>query len=155
MRGNLGLFVSAADRARLAAIVADRKRPQKHVWRAKVLLLSADQHGTAEIMRRPGLSKPSVWRWQERYIEAGIDGRLRDPTRPSRVSPLANAEVAEVIQRTLEEAAPGEATHWTRAVHGTRERRVLGQGASDLAGGRPGAAPHAALQAVHRPGIRS
>jgi hypothetical protein len=27
--------------------------------------LTADQHGTNEIMRRRGLSKPLVWRWQE------------------------------------------------------------------------------------------
>ena len=79
------MFVGAADRARLAAIVADRNRSQKHVWRARVVLLSADRVGTAEIMRRTGLSKPSVWRWQERYIEAGVDGLLRDRTRPSRV----------------------------------------------------------------------
>ena len=67
MRGNLGLFVGAVDRARLAAIVADRNIPQKHVWRAEVVLLTADRLGTAEIMRRTGLSEPSVWRWQERY----------------------------------------------------------------------------------------
>ena len=107
------MFVGAADRARLAAIVADRNRAQKHVWRARVVLLSADRVGTAEIMRRTGLSKPSVWRWQERYIEAGVDGLLRDRTRPSRVPPLAEAKVAEVIRRTLEEPPPGEATHWT------------------------------------------
>jgi transposase len=113
MRENLGLFVCTADRARLAAIVADRNRAQKHVWRARVVLLSADRLGTAEIMRRTGLSKPSVWRWQERYIEAGVDGLLRDKTRPSRVPPLDRDKVAEVIRRTLEEPAPGEATHWT------------------------------------------
>jgi transposase len=113
MRGKLGLFVGGADRARLAAIVADGNRPQKHVWRAKVVLLSADRFGTAEIMRRTGLSKPSVWRWQERYLEAGVDGLLRDKTRPSRVPPLDQGKVAEVIRRTLEEAPPGEATHWT------------------------------------------
>jgi transposase len=119
MRGDLGLFVSAADRARLAAIVADRNRPQKHVWRARVVLLSADRLGTAEIMRRTGLSKPSVWRWQERYLEAGVDGLLRDKTRPSRIPALAEAKVAEVIRHTLEEPPPGEATHWTvRAMAG-------------------------------------
>ena len=107
------MFVGAADRARLAAIVADRNRPQKHVWRAKVVLLSADRLGTFEIMRQTGLSKPSVWRWQERYIEAGVDGLLRDRTRPSRVPPLDQDKVAEVIRRTLEEPPPGEATHWT------------------------------------------
>jgi transposase len=113
MRGNLGLLVRAADRARLAAIVADRSSPQKHVWRAKVVLLSAERLGTAEIMRRTGLSKPSVWRWQERYLEAGVDGLLRDKTRPSRIPALAEAKVAEVIRRTLAESPPGEATHWT------------------------------------------
>jgi transposase len=113
MRGNLGLLVNPADRARLAAIVADRSSPQKHVWRARVVLLSADQVGTAEIMRRTGLSKPSVWRWQERYIEAGVEGLLRDKTRPSRIPALAQAKVTEVIRRTLEEPPPGEATHWT------------------------------------------
>jgi transposase len=112
MRGNLGLFVSSADRERLAAIGADRNRPQKHVWRARVVLLTADRVGTAEIMRRTGLSKPSVWRWQERYVEAGVEGLLRDKTRPSRVPPLDQSKVAEVIRRTLEDP-PGEATHWT------------------------------------------
>jgi transposase len=113
MRGDHGLFVGAVDRARLAAIVADRNRTQEHVWRAQVVLLTVDRVGTAEIMRRTGLSKPSVWRWQERYIHAGVDGLLRDKTRPSRVPPLAEAKVAEVIRRTLEEPPPDETTHWT------------------------------------------
>src|SRR5918995_6319588 len=112
MRGKLGLFVSGADRARLAAIIADRNRARKHVWRAEVVLLTADRVGTAEIIRRTGLSKPSVWRWQERYLEAGVEGLLRDKTRPSRIPALAEAKVAEVIRRTLE-PPPGEATHWT------------------------------------------
>src|SRR5918996_1325079 len=99
MRGNLGLFVGAADRERLAAIVAARNRAQEAVWRAGVVLLSGDRVGTAEIMRRTGLSKPSVWRWQERYLEAGVAGLLRDKTRPSRVPPLSPAKVAEVIRR--------------------------------------------------------
>ena len=113
MRGNLGLFVSSADRARLAAIIADRNSPQKHVWRAQVVLMTGDRIGTAEIMRRTGLGKVSVWRWQERYIEAGVDGLLRDKTRPSRIPRLAEAKVAEVIRRTTEDEPPDGGTHWT------------------------------------------
>jgi hypothetical protein len=75
-------------------------------------LLTADRVGTAEIMRRTGLSKPSVWRWQERYVEAGVEGLLRDKTRPSRVPPLDQSKVALVIRGTLEDP-PGEATQWT------------------------------------------
>jgi transposase len=77
------------------------------------VLLTGDRVGTAEIMRRTGLGKVSVWRWQERYIEAGVDGLLRDKTRPSRIPKLADEKVAEVIRRTTEEAPPDGGTHWT------------------------------------------
>jgi hypothetical protein len=48
-----------ADRRRLEAIVTDRNAPQKHVWRANIILATADGCGTAEIMRRSGKSKPA------------------------------------------------------------------------------------------------
>src|SRR5258707_250715 len=41
MRHGISISVDAADRARLEAIVADRNRPQKHVWRARIILLTA------------------------------------------------------------------------------------------------------------------
>ena len=65
--------VTRADRLRLEAIVLDRSAPQKHVWRANIILATADGCGTAEIMRRSGKSKPVVWRWQARFMaEDGI-----------------------------------------------------------------------------------
>jgi hypothetical protein len=48
--------------------VADRNSPQKHVWRAGIILAAADGCGTAGMMRRTGKSKPCVWRWQERFM---------------------------------------------------------------------------------------
>ena len=60
MRKPCCLWLSASDRAGLAAIAADRNSPQKHVWRAKIVLLSAERLGTVEIMRRTGKAKPSV-----------------------------------------------------------------------------------------------
>jgi transposase len=114
MRKGIIVEVSAADRARLEAVVADRNSPQKHVWRARIVLLTGAGLGTAEIMRRSGKSKTAVWRWQHRFMEAGVDGLLRDKTRPSRIPPLG-AEIAErVVERTLG-APPGETTHWTAA----------------------------------------
>ena len=74
MREACCLWLSACDRARLAAVATDRNSPQKHVWRARIVLLSADRLGTVEIMRRTGKAKPSVWRWQARYLEATTCG---------------------------------------------------------------------------------
>ena len=49
------------------------------------MLLSADGVGTNEIMRQTGTSKTCVWRWQQRFMEEGVSGLLRDKTRPSRI----------------------------------------------------------------------
>jgi hypothetical protein len=59
--------LNAADRAELEAVVADWNSPQKHVWRAKIVLLTADGHGTVEVMRRTGKAKTVIWRRQERF----------------------------------------------------------------------------------------
>jgi transposase len=112
MRTGIRVEVSAADRQQLAAIVADRNSPQKHVWRARIVLLTADGCGTAEIMRRTDTSKTVVWRWQERFMTDGVAGLLRDKTRPSRIPPLGAEVEARVVCRTLDDP-PGETTHWT------------------------------------------
>ncbi|RUV90120.1 helix-turn-helix domain-containing protein, partial [Mesorhizobium sp. M5C.F.Ca.IN.020.14.1.1] len=88
MRTGISLTVSPSDHRRLTALASDRNSPQKHVWRAEIVLLSADGVGTVEIMRRTGKSKTCVWRWQERFAEEGFEGLLRDKTRPSRIPPL-------------------------------------------------------------------
>jgi len=112
MRKDIVVDVSAADRARLEAIVTDRNSPQKHVWRARIVLLTGEDLGTVEIMRRTGKSKTCVWRWQERFMQAGVDGLLRDKTRPSRIPPLG-AEVAARVVALTQTDPLGETTHWT------------------------------------------
>jgi hypothetical protein len=44
------------------------------VWRAGIILATADGFGTAGIMRRTGKSKPCVWRWQARFMTEGVRG---------------------------------------------------------------------------------
>jgi len=105
--------VKPKDRAQLEAVVADRNSPQKHVWRARIILLTADGFGTAEIMRGSGTSKTAVWRWQERFMTEGVAGLLRDKTRPGRLAPLGAEVEARVVQATLSSKPPGETTHWT------------------------------------------
>src|SRR6516165_10341854 len=111
MRRGITLTVDAADRARLEAVVADRNRSQKHVWRARIILLTADGVG---IERRTGKDKTCVWRWQERFMREGVHGLLRDKTRPSGKPPLATTVIERVIALTGNDP-PGEATHWTAA----------------------------------------
>jgi transposase len=112
MKTGIVVSVTPTDRRRLEAVIGDRNAKQKHVARAKVMLATADGCGTMEVARRSGLSKPAVWRWQERFMVEGVDGLLRDKTRKPGKPPLAPALVRRVLDLTLSEP-PGEATHWT------------------------------------------
>lgn len=114
MRTGISFIVNSKDRARMEAIVSDRDSPQKHVWRCQIVLLTAARAGTNEIMRTAGVSKTAVWRWQERFMQEGVDGLLRDKTRPSRVPRLSEKVAERVVDLTLTDP-PGETTHWTGA----------------------------------------
>ena len=88
MRKGIIVNATTGDRARLRAVVANRNSPQKHVWRAKIILLTAEGLGTNAIIRGTGRAKFVVWRWQERFMREGVDGLLRDKTRPPGQKPL-------------------------------------------------------------------
>src|SRR5580704_9187566 len=97
---------------RLAAIIDDRNRPLKHIQRAQIVLFSAECLPVLQVAHRAGVSRPAVWRWQKRYAEAGVEGLLRDKTRPPGRKPVPTATVAKVL--ALTQGKPfGEATHWT------------------------------------------
>jgi transposase len=112
MSAEVCIWLCPEDRAELEGWVADRNTPQKLVWRSRIVLLSAAGVGTMSIMRAVGKSKPSVWRWQERYLAQGIAGLKRDATRPGRKPPLTAEVIARVVQKTLREK-PQAATHWS------------------------------------------
>ena len=112
MRDGISFTVSAGDRQRLHGIVSDPKSLQKHVWRARIVLLSGEGLGTSAIMAATGKSQTCVWRWQERFMHEGVDGLLSDRTRPPGIAPIPAERVAEIVRLT-QEAPPHEATHWT------------------------------------------
>ena len=106
-----------ADRAEVQALITNRNTSRKLVWRSEIILATADGHGTFEIMRRTRTSKPTVWRWQERYLDEGVAGLKRDKTRPSRVPPLPMEARLKVIAKTVQQTPPN-ATQRSRALMG-------------------------------------
>ena len=60
MRTGISIAVTPEDRRRLEALVRDRNTPQKHVWRACIVLLTDDGAGTNAIVRETGKSKTCV-----------------------------------------------------------------------------------------------
>src|SRR5262245_38444750 len=68
------IWLSPGDRATLEGWVCGRNTAQKLVWRARIVLLTAERMGVMAIVRASGKSKVTVRRWQERYLAAGIAG---------------------------------------------------------------------------------
>src|ERR1700730_8700607 len=96
MRKGIIVTVTACDRARLRAVVSNRNSPQKHVWRARILLLTADGLGTSAIMRGTGRAKSVVWRWQARFMR---EGKPRPPGR----KPLDPGIIERVVAMTAKD----------------------------------------------------
>src|SRR6202023_596874 len=106
------VIVSAVDRERLEAIVVDRNQRQKYVERARIVLASADRGPAQRVAQSIGVSRPTVWRWQQRFAESGVEGLLRDKTRKPGKVPIAAETMARVVALTCTEP-PHQATHWT------------------------------------------
>src|SRR5437016_1061661 len=106
------VVLSSAEREQLAAIAADRNRPRKHVERARIVLASADRPSAQRVAQSIGVSRPTVWRWQQRFAESGVEGLLRDKTRKPGKAPIAAETTAQVVALTCT-APPHQATHWT------------------------------------------
>ena len=120
------VVVDDTDRKQLASIAMDRNRPQKHIQRARIVLLSDEGLAVSEVARQAGVSRPAVWRWQARYAEAGVEALLHDKTRPPGTAKLTTATVAKILALTCSKP-PGqvldvsptqqEEKFWGSAIH--------------------------------------
>ena len=106
------IALDATDRERLERLVRDRNTPQKVVWRARIVMAAAEGLSAGKIAAAVGKSVLTVRRWRRRYMAKGVDGLLKDATRPPRRAPLAAEKVKQVVEMTLHERPPN-ATHWS------------------------------------------
>jgi len=108
------LYVAPDDRTALERLAADGKTPQKLAARARVVLLSGRGLGTTAIAREARVSKPTVWRWQEAFLEGGIGRLLKDKGKGPRAGkPRISDEVRlKIVTMTVQEK-PANATHWS------------------------------------------
>ncbi len=60
-RDDICLYLAPDNRAQLQALLTDRNTPRKLVWRAEIVLSTADGWGTNEIMRRANTFLGNYW----------------------------------------------------------------------------------------------
>ena len=100
-------------------LVKDRNTPQKIVWRSRIVLLAGEGNGAVAVARRVGKSVLTVRRWRRRYAATGVDGLLKDATRPPGRKPLTASKIKQVVNLTLNEKPP-DATHWSERTMAAR-----------------------------------
>ncbi len=111
-RKQTGIWLGAKDRAALERIAADGNERQKIVKRARIVLMTAQGDGVMAIMRAVGVSKTTVWRWQDYFVEAGVGGLVKGRSKPPGRKPIADDIKLRVVEKTVRERPPN-ATHWS------------------------------------------
>ncbi|MFN3824489.1 MAG: IS630 family transposase, partial [Pseudorhodobacter sp.] len=114
-RDDICLYLGPADRAELQALIPNRTPPTQAGLAGRDRSCDGRRSWHVRDHAARGTSKPTVWRWQERYLDEGVKGLKRDRTRPSRVPPLPMETRLKLIAKTVRETPP-DATHWSRAL---------------------------------------
>ena len=145
------LVLSDEERDQLESWSRRRTSAQALATRSRVVLAAAEGLTNSEIAQRLGVSRTTVWTWRSRFVEDRLDGLVDEP-RPGRPRTVTDAQVEEVIVRTLE-TTPRDATHWSTQVDGPGGRFDAVGGAPDLAGVWASAAPSGDVEALAGPAV--
>jgi len=113
MPPNVAVAIELSDdeRAQLEAWMRRRTSAQALAQRSRIVLLAAEGLKNTEIAEQLEISRATAATWRARFAEHRLDGLLDEP-RPGRPRTISDAQVEEVIVRTLE-TTPTDATHWS------------------------------------------
>ncbi len=145
-RPKVALILTDDERVQLDSL-AHRSRTAPHLARrARIILACADGIDNRVVAKRLRMSEVTVCKWRGRFIRARLDG-LYDEPRPGAPRRVSDAQVEQVIVRTLGRDAAGRDT-LEQPRHGQGERLGAHHGSTDLARLWPAAASHRDVQAV-------
>ena len=103
--------LTVGEREQLDSWSRRRTSAQALALRCRIVLAAAEGLKNREIAERLGVSATTVTKWRSRFAEHRLDGLLDEP-RPGRPRTVNDAQVEEVIVKTLE-STPKDATHWS------------------------------------------
>ena len=106
------LVLSEAERRTLENWAKRRKTAQGLALRARIVLACADGGSNIAVAARLRVNRGTVTKWRARFLAKRLDG-LGDEPRPGVPRTITDAQVEEVVVRTLEETPEG-ATHWSK-----------------------------------------
>src|SRR5215468_10285408 len=115
------LRVSREDRQWLEALIRSGQTPQRVALRARMVLGAAEGRANHALAKELRISRPTLLRWRQRYVEAGVAGLLKDAPRPGRNKRIRAYKVEAIVNATLH-TRPADATHWSVRTLAKRQR---------------------------------
>jgi transposase len=106
------LVLTSDERRTLENWVRRRGTAQGLALRARIVLACAGGASNVAVAARLGVARNTVTKWRARFLRKRLDGLLDEP-RPGVPRTITDAQVEEVVVRTLEETPEG-ATHWSK-----------------------------------------
>jgi transposase/transposase-like protein len=143
------VVLSADERRTLENWVRRRSTAQGLALRARIVLACADGGSNVAVAAQLGVNHKTVSRWRSRFLRKRLDGLTDDP-RPGVPRTITDAQVEEVVVRTLEEVPRGRHP-LVEAGAGPPGGHLAVQRGADLAGLRPAALAHRDVQDLPGP----
>src|SRR5438046_7008994 len=112
------LVLADAERQMLQGWATRRKTAQGLALRARIVLACAEGRSNIAVAARLGISRTTVRKWRSRFLARRLDG-LGDEPRPGVPRTISDAQVEDVVVRTMEDVPEG-ATHWSKRELATR-----------------------------------
>jgi transposase len=105
------VIISPSERTTIEQWARRRTTAQGLAQRARIVLECATGRSAVTIARELRITRQTVGRWRQRFLERRLDGLVDEP-RPGAPRRITDAQVERVIIDTLEKP-PRDATHWS------------------------------------------
>jgi transposase len=105
------LVLSRDERTKLEQWVRRTKTSQRLALRARIVLQCASGLTNTQVAAQLKITMPTVGKWRSRFLADRLQGLVDEP-RPGAPRSISDAQIEEVIGRTLE-SKPQAATHWS------------------------------------------
>ena len=102
-------MLTDAERRTLQGWASRRKTAQGLAQRARIVLMCADGKTNVAVAAELGITRVTVGKWRNRFVTARFAG-LSDEPRPGVPRTITDAQIEEVVVRTLEEVPRGPRT---------------------------------------------
>ena len=110
-RPKVALVLTPTERDELISLAHRSRSAPALARRARIVLACADGRTNQLVARRVRVAPATVGKWRARFVQDRVAG-LWDEPRPGTPRQISDAQIEEVIVRTLE-SMPRGATHWS------------------------------------------